>query len=1499
MAVRLIENARAQLETELQALKSSSSSSASEVQALQSRVATLESSNRDALSLVESKSTAHDRLADELSAQHQKMLMLRREVSELSEKNQTLENASMSTKFREQALQQEVELLKKNNEWYESELQTRNADHAKFRKEKVARISELQRLNEDATQTIESLRHTETTLRNRLDEVNQKAEDGFTRIQQLEEERAKAQESFRVELDGAHRLATLQRQGADMAKARLQEVQSELQDQKDAAAEEIGQLQTDIQTETRRRLASEARVAELELEVESLEASVIEARNSAQAPATPRRGVNGVLGTPGRSASPGIFTPGASRNRPITSTHLVTENSQLKADLKLMTDRHSKVEKQMDDMLQTMENMAPELDELRSHKEQLTNTVSEMSSLLEDATKERELARKSARKLQGRVDGLEREKLLLDQLQRDLSNQLRFVITEVQAREEGLEGINATQQTYVQQVGNGDIEPRQDVSDTGALISRRLVLYKNVQELQLKNVELLTAIRGITERYEGREAATQSGQIEKDRQELEELREQCARYQDELQSMETRAKSFVTERDMFRRMLARRGQLPEGSEFGDSVDGRATATPPPGEPMQSVEQSPQSRSSEDYAKLVKDMTAHFDAYKQEAATDLASLKQQVDKLAKDRSELQSEVARYTSQLTLGHERYELLQSNFTMVKAENGELQKRTQSLQEVAARQDLLTQRAAEDYAEAKALADGMRNENANLKAERELWKKIEARISEDNRALLDERARLNKVIGDLQNLQNERELSDSENRRRLQNKLESLETELQTVKRKRDDELEDGKKLTLRREYEQDQSRARIDDLLKSLGNIREELVAAKTERDQLQARVDELKIAVQTAEERAQALQPRPTPHTNGVQGTSDSSDNEDRLSREQELVLEVSELKRDLELARSELETVKSHVETYKEIAQAAEEELHSFNETYEQYREEMEGSMAEKDAKIKDLEQRVDEISSELATTNQELSEVRHAQEEGTTAFNQQREILESEISRIKDDCERYQETARMHQEDLKAQAEIATQAQQSYENELVRHGEATKNLRTVRDEYNTLRSEVADIRAQGEAARTTLAQSEEHWNDTRQRYERELGELQTRYEDAKSQNKILHQQLESVSSQIASLKQSRVSIAGGEEEVSGPPSGLESLQEVIRYLRQEKEIVDVQYELSLQEARRLKQQLDHAQNQLDQTREKLNSERRAQADKEQNAISHSKLIETIEQLNLFRESSATLRNEARQAQAQLAEKRKEVDDLQSQIQPLQARVRELDNELEMKIGEYELLQQDRDRYQKRAQDILHKYDRVDPAELEALKTSLETLQTERDQAVAKLQPLQEQLNGVEERMRVATETALEEQKKLFDERKQKLIDQSKTRDKDKTNVINDIRQERDKLQQQLTEAKSELETTKTALVEALANAKANDASMQNAEEGQVDEGNATGFSLEEKEALEARAAQAEGRANQEANSAVALHIQLDANKGRVRDLESQLVSRLVLLDEGLQVLISN
>jgi nucleoprotein TPR len=70
------------------------------VQALTSRIKTLESQNRDTLAMHDAKVAAHDRLAQELADQHAKFLDVRKQLAALDEAKQQLENAVANVKFR-------------------------------------------------------------------------------------------------------------------------------------------------------------------------------------------------------------------------------------------------------------------------------------------------------------------------------------------------------------------------------------------------------------------------------------------------------------------------------------------------------------------------------------------------------------------------------------------------------------------------------------------------------------------------------------------------------------------------------------------------------------------------------------------------------------------------------------------------------------------------------------------------------------------------------------------------------------------------------------------------------------------------------------------------------------------------------------------------------------------------------------------------------------------------------------------------------------------------------------------------------------------------------------------------------------------------------------------------------------------------------------------------------------------------------------------------------
>ncbi|KAJ5898812.1 hypothetical protein N7495_003556 [Penicillium taxi] len=1386
------ENTRSTLESEISNLKSSTTTNETEVSSLKSRITSLEASNRETLALLESKSAAYDQLAEELSTQHKKTLELRRELSTAEQNLQNANSAAGSARFREQSLQQELDLTKKNNEWFDAELKTKSAEHIKFRKEKSARIAQLQRENEEANATIDSLRRSENSLKSRLDETEQRFEESIAANSQLKEDLIQATESFRIELDSSNRLAELQGSSAETAKQRVQECQLELQKAKDHAAEVISRLRVEIETENSDKQAAERRVAELEVAVGQLESE--RGRHRSMSPA---RSLNGLgPSTPMRPGTPGsTSTPRAIRTKNgLTFTQMYTEYERMRDILAAEQRTSQELRTALDEMMQELESSKPEIDELRADHARLEEAIVDMSGILEAAGKERDSAIKESRKWQGQVEGLTREGVILRQQLRDLSTQVKVLVLEVAITKKGED----YDREELEKIARNEIEDSAaELSETGRFITRNLTAFKDLHELQEQNITLRRMIRELSDKLEGDETRAKDAVRQQEAEELKDLRIRVQTYRDEIANLLAQSKSYVKERDTFRSMLTHRRQtIGEASIFSQSVPlGAVPAGAPDG----------QSNNNTDYAELLRKLQAHFDSYREETSTDHTALRQQVNELSRKNSELQSEISRSSSQLAAATQRAELLQNNFSMLKSENGDLHKRFTTLFENANRQELRTQQAAEDLVEAKGLVESLQRETANLKAEKDLWKSIEKRLVEDLENLRNERNRLDSLNANLQTLQNEREHTEAENRRRLQSSVESLESELQSTKRKLSNEVEDSKKATMRREYEHQQSQKRIDDLVASLGSVREELVAIKTTRDHLQSRVDELAVELKSAEERIQVLQSRPAVSAawTDIPTVAQSSEDSSGLTREQELAIEVSELKRDLDLAKGELAHAKERVEEYQAISQSTEERMESESETHAQYRDETDLLIEEKNKTINDLESRVEEISAELAATNTEVSKLRDEQGEATRHVEEQKAILQSEITRLKDENERYITTAQFHQDDLKAQAEIAQHAQQNYESELVKHAEAAKNVQTVRTEAHQLKLEVTELRAQSENYKKDLAQKEESWVEQRARYEGELTELHKRREEVIHQNTVLHSQLENITSQISSLQRDRAANYHENDEQEGEQSApnLEGLQEVIKFLRREKEIVEVQYHLSTQEGKRLRQQLDYTQAQLDETRLKLEQQRRAAADNEHNTLNHNKLLETLNELNLFRESSVTLRNQVKQAESALAEKSARVDELLQQIEPLETRIHELENNLEAKDGEMQLLQADRDRYQQRIQNILQKYDRVDPAEMEGLKEKLSTLEKERDEAKSSVETLQ------------TSATAFEEQAKNAEARlsdlRNKLTEQFKARSKELSSQIraqklelSGVVEEKEAIQEELKATKIELEGLK-------------------------------------------------------------------------------------------------
>ncbi|KAK8085096.1 Protein MLP1-like protein [Apiospora hydei] len=1366
------ETTRQSLENEIQSVKSSNSTSAAEVETLRARISSLELSNRDTLAIIETKTKANDSLSEELQAQHQKNLKLAQEVATLQQSIQSAQAAATTVKFREQSLQQQLAMAQSSADFYETETKKKQEEALKYRKEKGARLSELQNKVNDLTGELDAKTRTEQQLRKHLEQAQNKTEEVLSTLQREREAFARKEQSYNQDLESRERLVQLKDELLQSQKKRLLEVESRVDMVKKEGEDAVRNAHAQL-------AQAQQNYDQATSELETLQAEIARLQESARvatSPPPPR------LGTPD----------------PSTYERLHVRTSQLAIWNACVRLENQKLREEIDDMMSQLEAKIPEMDELSSENIRLQKEIQNMSHLSDESFKERDVAKKSAKKAEVALSNTQVEANILRSQLRDLSAQLQMMIFNLEHRDQEL---TLDETLQLQRISRADGFTNDEMSDVDTLVTERLVVFRDVKDLQEKNQELLKIIHQLSEEMKNDAEASEKQQAIEDRNENMRLKEQIKEFEDRLRTFAARTKSIMSERDMFRRMVEERVSAEEMS----SALGRDSNV------LASIEQnSVAGEDTSDYTTLLRDLQQNFDAYRNEQKTDRETLNRQLNELSTIKNNLQLEIAKTNSQLSLSQERFNMLQSNFESAQSENKELQKRIQTQSESAARQDTRTQQAIEELVETKGQLESTRKEIANLRMEKNMYQEMEKRLTKTNEGLNEEKTRLNALLATHENLRNERDISESELKRRSQSEIEALQAELSSVRKKLNDEQEENRKLQQRKEYDTQQLQKRIDELSANLSKIREELVATKTMKDNLQVRNDELTIQLNSAAEKAERLQPRPTPRPGTAVAGMDQTGGLDADERIQELIHEAADLKRDLELTKSQLENARTQNDEYRELTEAIEEDLRTITSSQDEYAANMDAQLAAKDGSIKELQQRVEEISAELARSNNELSTLRDSQNEVAQRFQDEKAILDEEIKRLKDQEVNYSETARYHQEDLRTQAEIASNAQHAYENEVTKHGETAKSLSTTREQYNQLKTEVATLRVEAESARATLLQNESSWEDRRKRMEQELSELRTRHEGADAQNKLLHQQLDSVSSQVAALQQNRAAMGDSLEAMDAQPSSTSEsqLRELAGYLRREKDILEVQYDLKLSEAKRLQEQLDYTQSQLDETRLKLDQERHANSDSQRASMSHKDLMNKLEELNVYRESNAVLREQTRKAEEQLSTKSTVIAELESKIQPLEAMIEELQSQQAFKEAEVKQLHEDRDRWQKRTEDILAKHGRTDPAEVEELKQSVAALETEKtslQEAESKLKERVQELEKEVEENETKLRDRLAQQKESFTNQFKQRLSQARQAQTDAVNEKTAIMSERDNLQNQLQDANTQLASTREEL----------------------------------------------------------------------------------------------
>ncbi len=299
----------------------------------------------------------------------------------------------------------------------------------------------------------------------------------------------------------------------------------------------------------------------------------------------------------------------------------------------------------------------------------------------------------------------------------DLGRQVQSLLREIARRDDPT--LLDTAEDVVQHVA---------AEDTDALITNNLVLFKSISGLQEQNQKLLRIVRELSSKMESEEKeykeAMEREQSEAIREAHEAMQELAAQLERQKRNSENIIQSYVKERDALKAMLAR----------AEKATGNTVASVNGGSAVVGFE------GQSDLVKELAEVQSQFDAYRTEMGVDSVRLREDLAASQREGAHLGAALAKanakieyltgayllntYLLSLIAGKpDRHRMHQEEFALHAKQVDDLTKRNQKLFDQWTRIDIECSRATEELQIATGRIEQLRNECANLRAEKKIW--------------------------------------------------------------------------------------------------------------------------------------------------------------------------------------------------------------------------------------------------------------------------------------------------------------------------------------------------------------------------------------------------------------------------------------------------------------------------------------------------------------------------------------------------------------------------------------------------------------------------------------------------------------------------------------------------------------------------------------------------------------------------------------------------------
>ncbi|RHY01321.1 hypothetical protein DYB36_000826 [Aphanomyces astaci] len=1184
--------------------------------------------------------TLSDQRLEEVRAERERAADQAKKLVELQTSETRALQAQAHLEAKLSPLQLEVARLHKDREHDKvqvEELQNRLVEKSKalteFRLKHNKKLSEVEHQNASLTEDVDELK--KSLQRVTADNAALKDELRIARenAMELHAEHSRALGHLEKELSAQHRLTDLYKDAAsdsnlqvESLHAKCETLQTALQEAEDALAEESQKVREETQAHTmhlftEQTQVSEKKIDELDVALRKALARVAELEAAQSAAATQVATIADLSPTAGDLH---LATHGLS---PTDMYNRIVE-----LDKQVLDERATKemLEKYLERILNEVTSKAPYLDRLKKENARALAAHDQLSERLDVCMHDLSRAREHLRGAQADKKAVESERDALQQSVADLSKQI--------------------QQLLFQSLQT------QSSSTTSVAVdsSESLVVFRNVDELQTRNQQLLRIVRELSEAKGGNSTGGSvvvtiepddggmctSAQWEKVQDELTTLRAEREREQEMVAAV-------VKQRDMYRVLLSQ-----ADSRVVDHHATPSSSSPPRPSSLLSPTESHEAR-------MLRELRLEYDDYKKEKQAVVTELRDTVDGLRVECSKAKMgglEANVHVKTLT----------DKVAIVEARKADADK------ELA--------RFRSKYDQSNALLIQTQQQAADLNA------KLDASVAE-----------VKALHGDLQKTKSELAFLTSQDERHR--------VELATVRSEQTSQLKLMEAVHRIEAHQTDRQAHELDRLSALATGLQVKLADKQRALDDAQS-LASAKIAELTLEAKQvrKVLDAEKSAHA-AVREVKAGLDEQVKALNGQiaSLSQEVADLKVQLKkgagvAAAERVSSLETQLHDAKQV-KANEKSFAVLSASSEKLQ-------AEHDAATKS-------IADELATAKHDLAELQKKMLNNIAEENKLRDEMDSwdqtkreELRQSHDrvvvaesqlaSCK--QELATVKDSLAALQADLTT-AQDNYSRELQAHATAEQTLNDLRKQVDAAAKATKAAEAQRDELQHALAGVDAQHTRVADTLKGAVAESQAAVESLTEQNALLHSQLDVLTQDFNRLHEAATLKAFHDREAvpeTEHDKQVRELRGIISSLRRDLEIAHSKRDVAKQEVLRHQTQVKSLEKALDRLKAEYQVVSQEQA-KILTASEQTKRSAQLDTLSLLRESNAMLRDENDKNLAKVREKDAVIASLEAKIQPLQTSENVLKAQLQALKEDVESVTQANKRWKDRVNQLIEKY----------------------------------------------------------------------------------------------------------------------------------------------------------------------------------------------------------